>query len=98
LVRLHSFPTRRSSDLGRADRGLYRGRQATRHHERGRAPARPWPGAGEGLSAGAQTMGIPTIKTGPMTVDEFYEFTDRRPDEEKRSEEHTSELQSLAYL
>jgi Uma2 family endonuclease len=31
----------------------------------------------------AQTMGIPTIKTGPMTVDEFYEFTDRRPDEEK---------------
>jgi Uma2 family endonuclease len=28
-------------------------------------------------------MGIPTIKTGPMTVDEFYKFTDRRPDEEK---------------
>ena len=28
-------------------------------------------------------MGVPTIKTGPMTVDEFYEFTDRRPDEEK---------------
>jgi Uma2 family endonuclease len=28
-------------------------------------------------------MGIPTIKTGPMTVDEFYEFTDRRPDDEK---------------
>jgi Uma2 family endonuclease len=28
-------------------------------------------------------MGIPTIKTGPMTVDEFYGFTDRRPDEEK---------------
>jgi len=28
-------------------------------------------------------MGIPTIKTGPMTVDEFYEFTDRCPDEEK---------------
>jgi Uma2 family endonuclease len=28
-------------------------------------------------------MGIPTIKTGPMTVDEFYEFADRRPDEEK---------------
>jgi len=24
-------------------------------------------------------MGIPTIKTGPMTVDEFYEFTDRCP-------------------
>jgi len=28
-------------------------------------------------------MGVPFIKTGPMTVDEFYEFTDRRPDEEK---------------
>jgi Uma2 family endonuclease len=28
-------------------------------------------------------MGIPTIKTGPMTIAEFYEFTDRRPDEEK---------------
>jgi Uma2 family endonuclease len=28
-------------------------------------------------------MGVPTIKTGPMTVDEFYKFTDRRPDEEK---------------
>ena len=28
-------------------------------------------------------MGVPTIKTGPMTVDEFYEFTDERPDEEK---------------
>jgi Uma2 family endonuclease len=28
-------------------------------------------------------MGIPTIKTGPMTVAEFYEFTDRRPDDEK---------------
>jgi Uma2 family endonuclease len=28
-------------------------------------------------------MGVPFIKSGPMTVDEFYEFTDRRPDEEK---------------
>jgi len=28
-------------------------------------------------------MGIPTINTGPMTVEEFYEFTDRCPDEEK---------------
>jgi Uma2 family endonuclease len=28
-------------------------------------------------------MGIPTINTGPMTVDEFHEFADRRPDEEK---------------
>jgi Uma2 family endonuclease len=28
-------------------------------------------------------MGVPTIKTGPMTVEEFYAFTDARPDEEK---------------
>jgi Uma2 family endonuclease len=28
-------------------------------------------------------MGVPFIKTGPMTLDEFYEFTDRRPDDEK---------------
>ena len=28
-------------------------------------------------------MGVPTIKTGPMTVEEFYAFTDRRPDNEK---------------
>jgi len=28
-------------------------------------------------------MGVPRISTGPMTVDEFYAFTDGRPDEEK---------------
>ena len=28
-------------------------------------------------------MGVPKIDTGPMTVDEFYLFTDARPDEEK---------------
>jgi Uma2 family endonuclease len=28
-------------------------------------------------------MGVPKIDTGPMTVDEFYAFTDTRPDEEK---------------
>jgi Uma2 family endonuclease len=28
-------------------------------------------------------MGVPKIETGPMTVDEFYSFTDRRPDGEK---------------
>jgi Uma2 family endonuclease len=28
-------------------------------------------------------MGVPTINTGPLTVDEFYAFTDRQPDEEK---------------
>src|SRR5947199_295063 len=28
-------------------------------------------------------MGIPRIDSGPMTVEEFYAFTDARPDEEK---------------
>jgi len=28
-------------------------------------------------------MGVPIIDTGPMTVEEFYAFTDTRPDEEK---------------
>ena len=28
-------------------------------------------------------MGVPTIKTAPMTVEEFYSFTDTRPDNEK---------------
>jgi Uma2 family endonuclease len=28
-------------------------------------------------------MGVPVIDTGPMTVDDFYAFTDTRPDEEK---------------
>ena len=28
-------------------------------------------------------MGIPRIDTGPMTIEEFYAFTDTRPDEEK---------------
>jgi Uma2 family endonuclease len=28
-------------------------------------------------------MGVPTIKTGLMTVEEFYAFTDTRPDNEK---------------
>ncbi len=28
-------------------------------------------------------MGVPTVSTAPMTVEEFYAFTDTRPDEEK---------------
>jgi len=28
-------------------------------------------------------MGVPVINTGPMNVEEFYAFTDERPDEEK---------------
>ena len=28
-------------------------------------------------------MGVPTIKTGPMTVEDYFAFTDTRPDNEK---------------
>ncbi len=28
-------------------------------------------------------MGVPTIKTGPMTMEEYFAFTDTRPDDEK---------------
>jgi Uma2 family endonuclease len=28
-------------------------------------------------------MGVPKVDTGPMTVEEFYAFTDKRPDDEK---------------
>lgn len=28
-------------------------------------------------------MGVPTIKTGPMTVEEYFSFTETRPDSEK---------------
>jgi Uma2 family endonuclease len=28
-------------------------------------------------------MGVPVIHAGPMTIEEFYAFTDKRPDEEK---------------
>ena len=28
-------------------------------------------------------MGVPTIKTGPMSVEEYFAFTDTRPDNEK---------------
>jgi len=56
-------------------------------------------------------VGVPPIKTGPMTVEEFYAFTDTRPDNEKwelidgepilnasPSDLHQIILGNLAYL
>jgi len=56
-------------------------------------------------------VGVPTIKTGPMMVGEFYDFTDTRPDNEKwglidgepilnasPSRLHQRILKSLAFL
>src|SRR5205823_14586763 len=72
---LHSFPTRRSSDLACIERRRIR-------------PAR------FGMSVGEQHVGRAAheVLAGPVNVLE----PDGRP--EIRSEEHTSELQSLAYL
>ena len=67
----------------RPARGLHRGRQAPRHHERGRAPAGHRPGAGEGVGRAGSRHGRSAIDTGPMTVEDFFAFTDARPDEEK---------------
>jgi len=56
-------------------------------------------------------MGVPTIKTGPMTVEEYFAFTDIRPDNEKwelidgeptlqasPSRSHQTIFLNLAYL
>jgi Uma2 family endonuclease len=56
-------------------------------------------------------VGVPTIKTGPMTVEEYFAFTDTRPDNEKwelidgepilnasPSDFHQIILGNLAYL
>ena len=70
-------------DLGGLAGGLYRGRQAPRHHERRRTAAGGGSDPREGLDSGARSVGVPTIKTGPMTVEEYFAFTDTRPDNEK---------------
>src|SRR5205823_13734279 len=88
---LHSFPTRRSSDLGRGggDDLLPRAR-----------PDRPEPGSGaarRGVERGHASVlrafparrRPPPTSSGPRSA---------RARESPRSEEHTSELQSLAYL
>src|SRR5258706_8812876 len=68
----------------RIARGLYGGRQAPRHSERRRTATGRRAGSREELSIRSALMvGVPVIDTGPMTVAEFYAFTDTRPDEEK---------------
>src|SRR5205823_14293425 len=79
---LHSFPTRRSSDLDR-QRAV---RGAGDHF-----PARPIRGRRDGR--GAAVAGQPAV--GPQRRRGGVQ---RRAPAQPRSEEHTSELQSLAYL
>src|SRR5205823_9535096 len=82
-----SFPTRRSSDLRR--------RQVHREPE-------PLPGAGPARAAGGPARRRPVRPEHPDhgRPDEapLDRDLDDRPAEGERSEEHTSELQSLAYL
>src|SRR5205823_8654926 len=93
----HSFPTRRSSDLADADPeqdvpGLLA--QGIDHTELlGMVAPRP-------VLIGAATRDFFPIEGTRQTFREAQELYKKLgvPDRVKRSEEHTSELQSLAYL
>src|SRR5205823_8133186 len=91
LPDLHSFPTRRSSDL--ADEGLLRhvvGQHAVPRQVIGVAP-------GVALACPDQVFEGRTIPAlGP--ADGLRVRIAHAPSSALRSEEHTSELQSLAYL
>src|SRR5215467_14182964 len=68
----------------RIARGLYGGRQAPWHPGRRRTATGRRAGAGQELKIKSALMvGIPVIDIGASTVEEFYAFTDMRPDEEK---------------
>src|SRR5690625_6650299 len=82
LPDLHSFPTRRSSDLGRFNRpGEGRGGRSTGWMETGQLAGGR---SGEGLSAALLCRTREREVSGPSG--------------ENRSEEHTSELQSRGHL
>src|SRR5205823_14668176 len=82
---LHSFPTRRSSDLS-AGRAARRSRQARRSRSAAaHARRQPCRGAPPPRSRAVPRGGAPRRESA-------------RPPRSARSEEHTSELQSLAYL
>src|SRR5205823_14333684 len=79
---LHSFPTRRSSDLRSGMSRIPTGR-----------PAR-WPPSGR-RGAAAPSRGTTCTRAGATTAPAACTTSAAAP---TRSEEHTSELQSLAYL
>src|SRR5205823_7543315 len=83
---LHSFPTRRSSDLGRRRKSAPSRRASTRVVCASPSPGRWRP---------TQTPTRPT-RRGPARA--WTRRTGSTSVWRPRSEEHTSELQSLAYL
>src|SRR5207253_9180254 len=87
---LHSFPTRRSSDL----RGDERDENALHNfHQRSLGPT-----VGE-TPDNYRAQFVPSPQTrGPMTVERVKMPTQSVPAEFLRSEEHTSELQSRGHL
>src|SRR5207248_11462026 len=74
---LHSFPTRRSSDLARLQIGECRAKQSK------------WADAGKEFQAVYYAYDIPELKFAAM-----LEHARVLVEDKKRSEEHTSELQS----
>src|SRR3546814_4077041 len=104
-VLTHSFPTRRSSDLDRADRRRSDGRGLRRGDRRDAEAAR----RDAGLYPAAQAVRYPDREIpgppaphgrhvhggGAGTLDDDHGHAEARP---ARSEEHTSELQSLLRI
>jgi len=68
-------------DLGGCSKPIPR-LPSARHHGRGRTPAGHRSGAGEGVTIEAP-MGVPRIDLAPMSVEDFFAFTDSRPDDER---------------
>src|SRR5205823_13131710 len=91
---LHSFPTRRSSDLASADREAQR---LQSEMAVARAQAENFGGERGQLAIEFETV---SQRVDAMTqeIAQIRELLELKRKEESRSEEHTSELQSLAYL
>src|SRR5205823_8977522 len=84
---LHPFPTRRSSDLGVATAPFP-----------GRGPDRPWPHTSTSHRHIGQAARLQPGRGVPMDAGDHRRAFAPEPRMVRRSEEHTSELQSLAYL
>src|SRR5205823_11576969 len=94
----HSFPTRRSSDLGKIR--IFVRRHAENLHLNRTAPPPPFPVGNPGV-CGRPPLNVPMHRQELVPVIAETVVLDRIVPQygvhQTRSEEHTSELQSLAY-